>query len=368
MASIDRLTEAALASPELEARIVRVLRRMYLSENLELSDRAAARTREPGGSRGLESARARCGAWSRNDRRRRLPRSATLGGMVRLASRDDDAVGPIIEEIRLDESWKGGTEGLRHVGRISQPERFMVTVIDDCGVGQEDIQKLRIDLPQLQPQFRGAATLGIGPDNFAVRGCVVGRVLPGNAADKAGIQSGDRILKIGETEVENFEGLVNHLRTRKVGTRSRSSWSATVKRSCSRRRSRPGRASTGLSRMKTKPPAALCRDSSSLHGRRVVSAAADPGCSNSEPQGGIRTIRHRSFLFPPPTVPCLLGSAVQAGGSILSDDEARSGRPPFSTHTSFSALVLAQRLGGGNDKRPDLRPAYARSGLMTLPL
>lgn len=218
VASIDRLTEAALSrSPELEARIVRVLRRMYLSENLELSDRAAAALENLAGARGLESARAALRSLEPERQAKAIAAIRDLGGMVRLANRDDDAVGPIIEEIRLDESWKGGTEGLRHVGRISQPERFMVTVIDDCGVGQEDIQKLRIDLPQLQPQFRGAATLGIGPDNFAVRGCVVGRVLPGNAADKAGIQSGDRILKIGETEVENFEGLVNHLRTRKVG-------------------------------------------------------------------------------------------------------------------------------------------------------
>lgn len=218
VASVDRLTEAALSrSPELEARIVRVLRRMYLSDNIELSDRAAAALEDLAGPRRLDSARAALRSLEPERQAKAIVAIRNLGGMVRLASRDDDVVNPVIEEIRLDENWKGKTDGLRHVGRISQPERFMVTVIDGCGVGQEDIQKLRIDLPQLQPQFRGAATLGIGPDNFAVRGCVVGRVLPGNAADKAGIQSGDRILKIGETDVENFEGLVNHLRTRKVG-------------------------------------------------------------------------------------------------------------------------------------------------------
>lgn len=218
VASVDRLTEAALSrSPELEARIVRVLRRMYLSDNLELSDRAAAALEDLAGPRRLDSARAALRSLEPERQTKAIAAIRDLGGMVRLASRDDDVVSPVIEEIRIDENWKGKTEGLRHVGRISQPERFMVTVIDGCGVAQEDIQKLRIDLPQIQPQFRGAATLGIGPDSFAVRGCVVGRVLPGNAADKAGIQSGDRILKIGETDVENFEGLVNHLRSRKVG-------------------------------------------------------------------------------------------------------------------------------------------------------
>ena len=46
---------------------------------------------------------------------------------------------------------------------------------------------------------------------------MVGEVVSGGAADQAGLQAGDMILQLGETEIRSFPHLVEELKTREVG-------------------------------------------------------------------------------------------------------------------------------------------------------
>ena len=214
--AIPQLSEAArVGSPELSTRIVRVLRRIYLADPGATGEKAGealeALAQSPNSGAALEA----LGTLQGDREERAIEVIRSLGGKVR---RDEDSFdGRADIEVRIEEGWKGGEEGLKHFARIAPERRLMITVIDGCGVSPEAAQKLQGDHPWMTIQVRGSATLGIGPDPFPTRGCVIGKVLPNNAAEQAGMEVGDRVLKADGRDIDNFDALVTHLRTRKAG-------------------------------------------------------------------------------------------------------------------------------------------------------
>jgi hypothetical protein len=214
--AIPQLSEAARdGSPELSARIVRVLRRIYLSDTGEVGEQAGEALEALSESENPGAAREALGTLQVDRESRAIEVIRSLGGKVR---RDDESFdGRADIEVRIEQGWKGGEEGLKHFSRISPERRLMVTIIDGSGVSPEAAQKLQGDHPWMTIQVRGSATLGIGPDPFPGRGCVIGKVLPNNAAEKAGMEVGDRVLKADGRDIENFDNLVTYLRTRKAG-------------------------------------------------------------------------------------------------------------------------------------------------------
>jgi len=215
--AIPHLSEAAkTGSPELATRIARILRRIYLSDTGQTGDAAETALETLARTNQVREADEALETIEVDREQRAIAAIEALGGKVRL---DDGRYNNRVAiEVRLEEGWKGGEEGLKHFSRIRSEQHMMVTVIDGCGVSSEAARKLQTDHPWITIQERGAATLGIGPDPFPGRvGCVIGNVLANNAAHKAGVLIGDRIQKANDREIENFNGLVEYLRTRKVG-------------------------------------------------------------------------------------------------------------------------------------------------------
>lgn len=214
--AIPQLSEAARSgSPELSARIVRILRRIYLTEAAAIGEKAGEALESLAESQNSGAAREALGTLQVDREERALEVIRSLGGKVR---RDGEAFeGRADIEVRIEQGWKGGEDALKHFSRISPERRLMVTIIDGCGVSPEAAQKLQGDHPWMTIQVRGSATLGVGPEPFPGRGCVIGKVLPNNAADQAGMEVGDRVLKADDREIDNFDNLVTYLRTRKAG-------------------------------------------------------------------------------------------------------------------------------------------------------
>ncbi|MGE5192989.1 MAG: PDZ domain-containing protein [Deltaproteobacteria bacterium] len=116
----------------------------------------------------------------------------------------------------LEQGWKGGGAGLVNLKRMTV--RFpwpIVYVTDGVNVPAEAIENLQRAVPQLRIEGRGKAMLGVscGPE----RPCRVGRVQPNSAAEKAGIEVGDVILKYDGEALENFERLIEITRSHKPG-------------------------------------------------------------------------------------------------------------------------------------------------------
>jgi S1-C subfamily serine protease len=72
---------------------------------------------------------------------------------------------------------------------------------------------------------RRGASLGTVPsydeDPSRPPGMLLSDVLPEGAAAKAGLKGGDRIIKIGDTEIRNVEDLMFVLETSKPGTETK---------------------------------------------------------------------------------------------------------------------------------------------------
>jgi len=115
-------------------------------------------------------------------------------------------------------NWKGGDGGLVHIARLKRLK--MIYRIEGSPVTDEGIARLRAALPGLEVLVRGAAKLGIASERLffgSDKGCSIGKIEPGEAAANAGLRVHDRILRFADHPVENFESLVEILRTHKPG-------------------------------------------------------------------------------------------------------------------------------------------------------
>jgi hypothetical protein len=212
-AAVKPLSEAAQGeSLEVTCRAIRALEgiadhsdhltfeaaQTVLEQLAESPNRSVARRSEVA-LRGLANAR----------RRHAMARINELGGIVKPLSTprgvlipNDEEIGTI--QVILNKHWKGGDEGLIHLRRIDGLQGLIVT--KGTPVTRAALDSLERDL-SFKIQDRGPAMLGVMCGNQGAE-CVINRVAPGTAAEKAGLAEGDTIVKYDGDEVPTFERLI----------------------------------------------------------------------------------------------------------------------------------------------------------------
>ncbi len=164
--------------------------------------------------------------------KRAISRIEALGGLVPRKQREGDfrnaelEFGGIFPEyIMLTEEWKGGDAGLVNLKRMGEslptyltarlPPVYVINGADVSGAAVEQLQQsLRSMQVQLEVQTRGRARLGVQTMD---RSCLVSGVEKGSAADKAGLQPGDQILKYDGEELTDFDHLAKITSGHNVG-------------------------------------------------------------------------------------------------------------------------------------------------------
>ncbi len=149
-----------------------------------------------------------------------------MGGTVKLWTPEDiarTAPGGSVEPgqvryVALGSKWTGGEDGLRFIKRVRKfPVLYLIKGHPLPDLALEDLMRA---LPATQFQTRDSdAMLGI-THMTGIRdqgGCLVGEVSDGLAAQKAGIRSGDFILKFDDKPVENFDALVKLIGGKSAG-------------------------------------------------------------------------------------------------------------------------------------------------------
>ncbi len=162
-------------------------------------------------------------------REKRAVREITkMGGKVTFWTAEDIAKTPgassrepgQVRYIVLGKNWTGNENerGLRFIKRIRDlTTLYMIKGHPIPDLAMDDLMKA---LPATRFQTRESdAMLGISSQAGGIEngGCLVGDVSEGLAAAKAGIQSGDLIVKFGENQVNNFESLVDLIGKKEAG-------------------------------------------------------------------------------------------------------------------------------------------------------
>jgi hypothetical protein len=135
----------------------------------------------------------------------------------------------------LGRNWSGGDEGLAHVARLDFVHTLSLrhTPVSAAGLAQlsemsslvllelygvelaaDELEALRKALPHVRFDVRSGAMLGVH-GNVTAPSAQVAQVMPGSAADKAGMAPGDIIVKINDQEVASFTELTAEIAKRR---------------------------------------------------------------------------------------------------------------------------------------------------------
>jgi hypothetical protein len=135
---------------------------------------------------------------------------------------DPSAPRPLgVEHVYILRTWKGGREGLKHLAKLRTTGGLQVYLVDGCGLTLEDMLPLKAEIPGLTPVERSAATLGVKSSIYQqfleLRGCEIGGVSEGLAADKAGLRNSFVITAVDGDPIVTFDdgtskSLVHRLR------------------------------------------------------------------------------------------------------------------------------------------------------------
>ncbi|WP_339730935.1 PDZ domain-containing protein [uncultured Gimesia sp.] len=147
------------------------------------------------------------------------------GGTIKLWTAEEIAKYPQNENnapgrvryVALGARWSGAELGLRFIKRIRKFDTFYL--IKGHPLNELALDDLRKAIPSTRFQARDSdAMLGISSGDVSGRdGCLVGDVSEGLAAQKAGIRSGDLIVKFDGKDVESFQGLVDLIGKKSAG-------------------------------------------------------------------------------------------------------------------------------------------------------
>lgn len=122
---------------------------------------------------------------------------------------------PLAPSVILDDEFRGGADGMKYARRLAGTN-FQIYLIDGLKVPEKAKLELESAFDGPTVVRRGAAMLGISA-SAGVGGCIVGSVVPGTAAARAGIDEGDVITAFDGEPVHDFGELVAMLRTKKPG-------------------------------------------------------------------------------------------------------------------------------------------------------
>ncbi len=164
-------------------------------------------------------------------RRRAVASFRKLGGVVQFVSEEDpadDAAPPPIKSAMINRHWAGGDDGLKYLRRIEDfrvPLQFQfrsaLYVIKGARISDEALAELKAALPGSVVE-RGPAQLGVKPSReVGDGGLPIGEVVPGSAADRAGLQVDDVILEFDNVPIDNFEKLVEQIGVHQPGDKIR---------------------------------------------------------------------------------------------------------------------------------------------------
>ncbi len=156
-----------------------------------------------------------------------------LGGLARELRKNVHG-DSVIARLHIGEDWQGGNEGFKQIGRLKSLEFLTVYYADisDEAIATlaelprlqqvqlygtdatlEGVAKLRAKLPQTDIQLRKGALLGVrGSIAGGIHGgALVDEVQPNTAAQRAGLQNGDLIIKFNGNPIADFNGLTDHI-------------------------------------------------------------------------------------------------------------------------------------------------------------
>ena len=118
------------------------------------------------------------------------------------------------EQIFITSRWKGGEDGIRHLRRFRSAGRIGIIVTKGSNIPTEAIYRETARLPEVSVTERGPS-LGVRGSTFS--GAQIVGVLPGGAAEQAGLVPGDLITSINGSDIEYFEDLIQDVKQRQVG-------------------------------------------------------------------------------------------------------------------------------------------------------
>lgn len=211
------VTTAKSGPPEAAVRATEILSQFYSRPTSPATDELETAILALIAGSGSVSERASL-AWDsqRGAREQRIiGRLEALGAKITFAKDnaniDVDEVNPavpVIEHIVLGRKWRGGTEGLKYLVRLSHVQ--IVYRVVGANVTSDDEQMLR-DVG-LRVETRGAF-LGISSLKQAGFGAVeigatIDKVSDKSPAGRAGLRPGDTIVKFGDKDVDSFETLI----------------------------------------------------------------------------------------------------------------------------------------------------------------
>jgi hypothetical protein len=128
----------------------------------------------------------------------------------------DENIPKAVVNVFLTQGWQGGTDGLHHLRRLEHSTRTITVYV---GVGQDEfrleVMRAVADIPVATVEERGPS-LGVrGTPLSSV--CYIDRVIPGGAADRAGLQPGDMVESFNGEPISDFSDLINAVGERQVG-------------------------------------------------------------------------------------------------------------------------------------------------------
>jgi hypothetical protein len=153
-------------------------------------------------------------------RKHAIARIIELGGIVKPVTlprgilMPDDEDDNLIGQVIINRRWKGGDEGLIHLRRLGEFQHLFVT--DAAHVSDKALDALKQEFPNRMIERRGNAMLGIRGGRESPY-CQIADVTTGSAAEKAGLEPGDVIIKYDGEEVRNFPRLVELTNSHDVG-------------------------------------------------------------------------------------------------------------------------------------------------------
>ena len=126
-----------------------------------------------------------------------------------------------IAKIFIPESWHGGDEALTHIERIfldAPDPKPVVYILGTPQISADGLKKLELTLPKGSLTRRSPVSLGISHNpQLNEVGVRVSQVQRESSAALAGIVPDDLITMIDETEIIDFDTLIESLAHRKPG-------------------------------------------------------------------------------------------------------------------------------------------------------